>query len=192
MPQKFDKELQAKIPIPPDDHVRQARKETLPDKVTRDTSLSHVPHAGPEDKIMDESSSPERRRSPRIDLQHNVRLNVKGSDWEGMVLNISLGGVYLVFDGTFSAFENQTIQLHIFNNEVAVLEVHGSVRRIHEGVSLQIGTPEKAPLGLAVAFAPLGDIKSRILTSLFEGLRERSVSVKFMAIVVPAGTGDLS
>src|SRR3989442_13216332 len=103
MPQKFDKELQAEIPIPPDDHVRQTRKETLPDKVTRDTSLSHVPHAGPEDKIMAESSSPERRRSPRIDLQHNVRLTEKGSDWEGMVLNISTGRADWVLDGTFSA-----------------------------------------------------------------------------------------
>lgn len=191
MPQKFDKELQAEIPIPSADHVRQARKETLPDKVACDTSLSHVPHAGPEDKIMDESSYPERRSSPRIDLQHNVRLNLKGSDWEGIVLNISLGGVYLVFDATFSAFENQTIQLHMFNNEVAVLEFRGTVRRIHEGAGPQIGTPGKAALGLAVAFASLGDIKSQILASLLERLRERSVSVKFMALLVSEETGDL-
>src|SRR2546426_2693236 len=130
MPQKFNKELQAEIPIPLANHVRQARKETLPDKATRDTSLSHVPHAGPEDKIMDESSYPERRRLSRIDLQNNVRLNLRGSDWEGIVLNISLGGDYLVFDATFSAFENQTMQLDVFNNEVAVLGRAWTVRRI--------------------------------------------------------------
>lgn len=132
----------------------------------------------------------ERRRSPRIDLRMDARLSTNGSAWNGTALNISLGGIFLVFDETISVSENQPIQLGL-TSEVGVLEIHGMVCRVNEVASQQIKTQGFPALGLAVEFTPLEATDELILASLLDGLRDRSITVTLTAIMPPKETGDL-
>lgn len=135
-------------------------------------------------------SQPDRRRAPRINRPIEACVSLRGSSWKGTVLNISMGGLYMVFDSTASATEGQPIQLGI-TSEVGILEVHGVVRGTREAVGLLVAPPDQPALGLAVEFTGLGTTEELILASLLDELREGSVGVKVTALMIPQETGDL-
>lgn len=127
----------------------------------------------------------ERRSAPRIDLQADARLASNGDQWQGTALNLSLGGLYMVFPAALPISQNQRLQLGLVN-EVGVLEVNGSVLGIRE--LAQAGSPA---LGLAIKFSPLEPTEQLILGSLLDGARERTVTLSFTGLLVPQETGDL-
>lgn len=160
----------------------------------RTASAQPVPVArletSPEALNTREPAFPERRRSPRFDLRIETRLSLNGSAWTGTVLSIGLGGLYMVFSDTIPAAERQPIQLG-FVSEVGVLEIRGAVRGIREATAPKADTSGTARYGLAIEFAPLGSPEAEILSSLLEGLRQGSVSVKLTVLLIPQETGDL-
>jgi len=132
----------------------------------------------------------DRRRSPRINRSIEARLSLNGSSWEGTVLDISLNGLYMVFNNTVSATVGQPIQLGI-TSQVGVLEIHGTVRGTREAVGPLIALPDRPALGLAVEFSQFGTTEELILASLLEELREGPASVTVTALLTPQETGDL-
>jgi PAS domain S-box-containing protein len=135
-------------------------------------------------------SAPERRRSDRVALNAEARLSLNGTMWHGSVRNVSLGGLYMVFSGQIPATQNQPIQLGLIS-EVGVLEVQGLVRGVREAVGPGIAPPDNPALGLGVEFAALGTTAELVITSLLDGLREQTVSIKATAVLSPQETGDL-
>jgi PAS domain S-box-containing protein len=132
----------------------------------------------------------ERRRSPRLALRIEARLSLDGSAWNGTALNISLGGIFMVFDGIVPVSENQPIRLGLMS-EVGVLEIRGTVRGIREVSDLENGPRGKPALGLAVQFTGLQTTEEMILTSLLDSLRDQPGHIKLRAMLTPQGTGDL-
>ncbi len=127
----------------------------------------------------------ERRSAPRIDLQADVRLASNGDQWQGTALNVSLGGLYMVFPPSIPISQNQRLQLGLVS-EVSVLEINGTVLGIRE--LAQAGSPA---LGLAIKFSPVEATEQLILGSLLDGARERTVTLSFTGLLVPQETGDL-
>ncbi|HKW86788.1 MAG TPA: PAS domain S-box protein [Nitrospiraceae bacterium] len=132
----------------------------------------------------------ERRRSSRIELQAETRLILQGTTLEGTTLNISLGGVYIVFKGVLLATENQPILIGLVS-DVGVLELPAALRGLREVIDQRLEATAKPALGLAVEFKQLGTDESLILASLLDGLQERSVSVKLTVLWTPQDGGDL-
>jgi len=127
----------------------------------------------------------ERRRSPRLKVQIGARLSLGEAVWGGWATDLSLGGMFLQFEGTVPANENQPVQLGLVS-DAGVLEIQGSVRAIREAAAAGL-----AALGLAIKFAELETTETKILASLLVGLREGSISLTVTALLVPQETGDL-
>ena len=132
----------------------------------------------------------ERRRSPRLALRIETRLSLNGSAWNGTALNISLSGIFMVFDGVVPVSENQLIKLGLMS-EVGVLEIWGTVRGIREVSGLENGPRGKPALGLAVQFTGLQTTEEMILASLLDSLRDQPGTIKLRAMLNPQDTGDL-
>ncbi len=132
----------------------------------------------------------ERRRSPRIALHIDARLSLNGSAWNGIALNISLSGIFLVFDGIVPVSENQPIRLGLMS-EVGVLEIRGTVRGIREVSGPESEPRGKPALGLAVQFTGLQTTEELILASLLDNLRDQPGKVKLRAQLTSQETGDL-
>ncbi|MGH7233247.1 MAG: PilZ domain-containing protein [Nitrospiraceae bacterium] len=130
----------------------------------------------------------ERRHYHRFEVQVDTYMRHHAASWIGTALNVSLGGLYLVCKGPVSARVGQPIRLG-FTSDVGILEFSGTVGEIREPV-LPHSQREKASLtGLAIVFSPLEDAESRILQSLFEGLRGRSITVKLTGLLLPDDGG---
>jgi PAS domain S-box-containing protein len=124
----------------------------------------------------------ERRRSPRIVIDMDARVTSNGTSWEGTVLNISLGGIFMLVKGEVRAREDQVTRLG-FASDVGVLEIAATIRDIRA----VLGKPSasKRPVsGLAIEFLPLKDVEARILHSLIEGLRAGSISMRCTALLI--------
>lgn len=132
----------------------------------------------------------ERRRWPRIGVHLEANLSHNGTAWRGTAPDISRGGVYMTFDETIAATENQPIQVGLVT-EAGALVIGGMVRGLREAPNKRIAVAKEPMLGLAVEFEELDAIKEKILSSLLEGIREQSVSVKLMGRLAPQDTGDL-
>ncbi len=140
-------------------------------------------------KTTDECLFPERRRSLRTEVQMETYLRLDGTAWTGTTLNVSLGGVYTVFKGPVSAYVFQSIRLG-FISDVGILEISGRVCEIREPAVTHDYHDKLSLTGLAVEFSVLQDSESRILKSLFEGLRSRTVTVKLTAVLLPHDAGQ--
>ncbi|MGH7167318.1 MAG: alpha/beta fold hydrolase, partial [Nitrospiraceae bacterium] len=132
----------------------------------------------------------ERRRSPRIALRIEARLSLDGSAWNGTALNISLSGIFMVFDGVVPVSENQPIRLGLMS-EVGVLEIRGTVRGIREVSGPESEPRGKPALGLAVQFTGLQTTEELILASLLDNLRDQPGNIKLRALLIPQETGDV-
>ncbi|MBM4134722.1 MAG: methyltransferase domain-containing protein [Nitrospira sp.] len=132
----------------------------------------------------------ERRSAPRIDLQAEARLTLNGDAWEGTILNLSLGGLYMVLPASVPVTSNQPIQLGLVS-EVGVLEITGTVLGLRETEGPSTNPSGMPALGIAIKYAPIGGIEERILESLLEGLREHTVAIKLTGLLIPQETGDL-
>lgn len=133
----------------------------------------------------------ERRRSPRLKVRIEARLTHDEATWTGWAADLSLGGVFLIFDGPVPASENQPIQLGLVS-DAGVLEIGGAVRAIREAAAAPSpATSASLTLGLAIKFATLETTETKILASLLVGLREGSISLTVTALLVPQETGDL-
>jgi PAS domain S-box-containing protein len=124
----------------------------------------------------------ERRHSPRNKIHMDARASSNGMSWEGTALNISLGGIYILFKGQVLAREHQLTRLG-FGSDVGVLEIPGTIRHIH--TTERESSPAKESFtGLAIQFSPLKEVEGKILQSLMEGLRTRSISMTCTALLI--------
>jgi len=129
------------------------------------------------------SSITEHRRFPRIETELEGRLTSDDMTLEVSVLNIGVGGLYLVAKGNASVRVGQAAILGL-TSEIGVLEIPGTVRsRRHAGN--EAGAGGRTPLtGIAIEFVHRDEIESRILQSLIEGLRARSLIVRISVLLV--------
>src|SRR2546421_649150 len=102
--------------------------------------------------------------------------------WEGRAFNIGSGGIYILLKGQVPASESQLTRLG-FGSDVGVLEIPGTIRHIHttEGES---SSAKGSFTGLAIQFSPLTEVEGKILQSLMEGLRTRSISMTCTALLI--------
>ncbi|MDQ6735293.1 MAG: PilZ domain-containing protein, partial [Nitrospirota bacterium] len=124
----------------------------------------------------------ERRHSPRIDVHMDARASSTGMSWEGTALNISLGGIYILFKGPVLSNEHQLVRLG-FGSDVGVLEIPGTIRHIHT-TGGESSAAKESFTGLAIQFSPLKEVEVKILQSLMEGLHTRSISMTCTALLI--------
>ena len=130
----------------------------------------------------------ERRRFPRLERVLDGRLTSGDTTYEAPVLNIGVGGLYVAAKGHASAAEGQTAILSL-TSEVGVLEISGTVRSRREAGSERRGGQATIPVtGIAIQFVHRDEIESRILQSLIEGLRTRSLVVRVAVLLISAGS----
>lgn len=137
-----------------------------------------------------ERVSPERRRQPRLAFEMEARLTLSGGTWEGTVRNMSLGGMYLSFDGSVPIRQNQRLRVGL-NSEMGVLELPAVVRRLQESPGPTSG-PFRCPGWVVVVeFTSLGTIEEPILASFLDALRDPSITLRLKALVTPEQSADL-
>jgi PAS domain S-box-containing protein len=160
--------------------------EKAPSSLASKTATDQVIAASRSDAEHDiRETSPsfeERRHSLRIAVHMDARASSAGMSWEGTALNISLGGIYILFKGSVLSSEHQSVRLG-FGSDVGVLEIPGTIQHIHTmgGES----PPAEGPFtGLAIQFSPLKEVEEKILQSLVEGLRTRSISMTCTALLI--------
>ncbi len=133
--------------------------------------------------------SPDRRRSPRIDVRIETSILVNETSHEGTAVNISLSGIYILCSDMVQLVENQHCELR-FVTEGLILNIMGTLRGLREFSNLDEAT-SRTTFGLAITFDMLRTPKVQMFASLLEGMRERSTSVKLTVIVISEETGDL-
>ncbi len=131
----------------------------------------------------------DRRQSPRTDIQIDAHLTLDGTTWSGRGENLSLTGLYLVFEGLLPLAVNQPLHVGLVS-EVAVLQLHGTVRGIREIDRRRVGTKVFPALGVAVQLVGIKPEEHLILASLIEGIRDRSVSISLTLQVTAEGAED--
>jgi PAS domain S-box-containing protein len=130
----------------------------------------------------------ERRQSPRIEVQMEARAISNGNTWEGTALNISLGGIFIIFTGQVAASEHQKARLG-FGNEIGILEIQGTMHHMHARPSDPAATSRLT--GLAFRFDPLKEVEAKILHSLIEGLRAGSIVMTCTALLIPRSADSI-
>ncbi len=135
------------------------------------------------------AAHPERRRWVRVATAAPTRLSLNGTAWEGTTLNMSLGGVFMAFARSVTAAENQPIQLGL-QTDAGLLELKGTIRSLKE-IGKDPSAAADAAQGLAVEFETLDALRGQIFVSILDALRERSVSVRLVGLLIPQDTGDL-
>jgi len=125
----------------------------------------------------------ERRRNPRIDLRIRVHVSWHGLLADGIAMNISRSGMYLVVNKRLSVREDQPMQVGL-KSEVGVLDIRGTIRGVREVPSSQVGSEGSPALGLAIDFQNLGSIEGDILASILEELRARPAALELTAFLV--------
>jgi ubiquinone/menaquinone biosynthesis C-methylase UbiE len=131
--------------------------------------------------------SSERRRWPRSLISSDAQLLLNDALWCGSAFDISVGGLSLVFDDGFSVSENQQIELGLAAAG-GILHLSGRVRSLRphtcdEGLAQQSR--------LSIEFSELGSVKQQVLASFLDGIRESSVSVNVIGLLVAKDTKDL-
>jgi len=132
----------------------------------------------------------ERRHSTRVHLQAEARLARNGDDWHGTVLNIGLGGLYMIVPDTVPIVEHQTLQLGLVI-DIGVLEIKGVVAAIRFVTGSQASHPDRFMLGLGIKFTALGAVERHILQSLLDGARDGLVAIRLTGLLIPQETADL-
>lgn len=135
------------------------------------------------------AAHPERRRWVRVKTTTPARLSLNGTAWEGLAQNLSLGGTFMTFARNVSATENQPIQLGL-QTDAGLLELKGTIRSLRE-IEQEPSAAADAVQGLAVEFETLDALRGQIFVSILDALRERSVSVRLVGLLIPQDTGDL-
>ncbi len=135
------------------------------------------------------AAHPERRRWVRVKTATPARLSLNGTAWEGLAQNLSLGGTFMTFARNVSATENQPIQMGL-QTDAGLLELKGTIRSLREIEQEPLAVAD-AVQGLAVEFETLDALRGQIFVSILDALRERSVSVRLVGLLIPQDTGDL-
>ncbi len=132
----------------------------------------------------------ERRSSTRVNDAIQTLLVFNVETWQGIAPNISLGGLYIVVPTDAPAYENQVVRLGLVS-EVGILELQGRVCAPREIANHYLGTAGGPAKGLPIEFQSLTANDKMVLESLLNGVRERAVTIKLRAILMPQEPGDL-
>ena len=125
-----------------------------------------------------------RRLLPRSEVRLEAHLSLNEETWKGTALNLSLTGVYVVFNNKITAVEDQPIDLE-FITDVGVLGIRGKVRGLRNAADPRVFRAKGSTVGLAVEFDKLTPTEEQIFASLLAGLREQSVSVNIRCVLRP-------
>jgi SAM-dependent methyltransferase/CheY-like chemotaxis protein len=142
--------------------------------------------------ISDKPKAPpiERRKSPRVDLLAEASLKTDQAACQGVALNISLGGLYMILNEQIAASENQFIHVGLVSGP-AILEIRGMIREIRHATGREESAALAHQTGLAIEFQVFDSPEEMILASLIDELRERSISITVTASLSPEGSRDL-
>ncbi len=129
----------------------------------------------------------ERRRWPRSPITSDAQLLLNDALWRGSAFDISIGGLSLVFDDSFSVSENQQIELGLAAGG-GVLHLSGRVRSLRPHACDE-GLAQRSRL--AIEFSEIGSVKQQLLASFLDGIRESSLSVNVIGLLAPKDAKDL-
>jgi DNA-binding NarL/FixJ family response regulator/SAM-dependent methyltransferase len=132
----------------------------------------------------------ERRKAPRIDLLAEACLKLNHATCQGIALNISLTGLYMIFNDRVPASEHQPIQIGLVSGP-AILEIPGQIREIRRTAGREEASELTHRTGLAIEFQISSSPEGLVLASLIDELRERSISITVTASLSPEGSQDL-
>lgn len=138
----------------------------------------------PEPALKPPAEREERRRAARLDTHLEVQLAVNGQTWEGTAATISMAGVYITVLGHPPVRPGQRARLSL-TSEVGILEIDAQITEIRARATPE-GAKELSPsTGLVIRFLSLTDVETKIIHSLLEGLRTRSIVVTLRLLIVP-------
>jgi PAS domain S-box-containing protein len=133
---------------------------------------------------------PDRRSNVRTSVHLPARITVGNVTRDGTITSLGPGGATVVIEGLFPPLDQQPAYVTL-RTAAGILELQATV---HERGTV---SPEAAAEGrnsrLAFRFAPPSDIERKVLASLLEEVRARSLSLTVEALVsVPDQADDLT
>lgn len=160
------------VNLPPLAHTQTSRPATSP------TSASPVQHSQP---------LPDRRKSMRTSTNLPARLTIGNTLRGGAVTNLSPTGAALEVEGSLPSLEHQSASV-ILKTDVSALELHGTAYDRGK-VPSQAGT-DRLTSRLAFQFSTLDDTEHKVLASLIEEARARTLDVTVEALLSPQEKAD--
>jgi SAM-dependent methyltransferase len=124
-----------------------------------------------------QANRPDRRRSARIRLRVPLELSIGAIAWQGTILDIGLGGMFVALPQLTPPIEYQPVYL-IIRTSVSFLELQGTVRYRSAGSS-----GEMHPSSFIIEFTPLTKPEAAVLTSLIHSLQEPSAGFTFEGLI---------
>lgn len=126
------------------------------------------------------SPLPDRRHAMRIAVHLPARITIGNATREGTVTNLSLGGAGLVVEGVLPSLEHQPAYV-ILKTAVGILELQATAQ--DRGTSPRPTGTEPLTSLLAFHFTTESDTEQKILTSLIDEARDRTLSLTVEALL---------
>lgn len=126
------------------------------------------------------SALPDRRRSSRLSVHLPATITLGNATRQGTVVTLGLGGAGVVVEGTLPSVEEQPAYV-ILKTAAGMLELQASA---HDRVPVpNRATSEKQASLLALRFIPAGEIEQKILASVIEEARNRTLPLTLEALL---------
>lgn len=156
---------------------------TIPAEPSSTLPQTPAPTAPPTAPLPDAQPSPtlpDRRRSGRVAVHLPARITIGNAIREGTVTNLSLGGAALTVEGLLPSLEQQPAYM-ILKTAVGVLELPAAAHDRGEAVRLTGAEPHSSRL--AFHFTSPNDVVQKVLASLIDEARRRTLSLTVEALL---------
>jgi PAS domain S-box-containing protein len=171
-------------PIPPGKEPVEPSPSTPPQTPTPAVSPTAPPLVPPSKPL------PDRRNRLRVAVHLPARITIGNAMREGTVTNIGPGGAALVVEGLLPSLEQQPAYL-ILKTAVGMLELQATAHDRGEAPRQTGAEPQRSRL--AFHFTSQSDIEQKVLASLLDEARERTLSLTLEALLsLPDDAADLS
>ena len=123
---------------------------------------------------------PDRRNNTRVAVHLPARITIGNAMREGTVVNLSPGGATLVVEGLLPSLEHQPAYV-ILKTDVSMMELQATAH--DRGEAPRQGSVEPQRSRLAFHFTSGNDIEQKVLASLIDEARERTLSLTVEALL---------
>lgn len=172
------------IHVSPEPLLRPEQPAPLPSSLDQPTrAVLETPRPSTEasaPSITPSSSLPDRRQVTRASVQLPARITAGNATREGTVTDLSLGGAGILVEGTLPTVEDQPVYV-VLKTAVGMLELQGLAQS--RGTHPDPGSAAPPSTRLAFRFTSESDMERKVLASLMEEARARTLSVTLEALL---------
>jgi SAM-dependent methyltransferase/alpha-beta hydrolase superfamily lysophospholipase len=118
----------------------------------------------------------DRRHFPRLQVSLPARLDYNGIEVEALARNIGVGGVSLIARADIPVVPNQPVLVNVIT-DAGALKIVGRILESRGSRARSRSNSASSACGFAIEFDPLESVVEQVLTSLLDGLCEKTLTI---------------